>query len=384
MRTKSGILFHAQNGTGLGHIRRVSLLCSELLSQRSSLQVSVITNAQHTPFLNNLPVKVIKLPKDSISEESYPDSMKKNNNFFISILQNQKPRVLIFDTIFDPDLALYAQSIGIKTVIVQRMIQPSILLERIAGGFYNFFDLIIFPHPQESIGRAWKKIKDSSIGEKVFADGFVTDTNQRLLKSSPVDFELVASLGGGGPYFINIDGVRYLRDHSALTEQIMETISSLSPKSNHGKFCFSLGLNNRNRFNSNNIQNQTFGHVQITSWINDFPAVIKHCQLCISRCGYNTVCEIINARCPCILIPRKCRTESQRAHATWLEEQGAAIVVDEDDPDLCNKLKKIWYDDEMLYNMRTAISKISIQSGTAIIVHRFLSLYDEGRKYKCE
>jgi predicted glycosyltransferase len=63
----------------------------------------------------------------------------------------------------------------------------------------------------------------------------------------------------------------------------------------------------------------------------DFPGLLANARLSISQAGYNTVCDILRARCRAILIPFAEGGETeQSARAHRLETLGIAAVVSED------------------------------------------------------
>jgi len=63
----------------------------------------------------------------------------------------------------------------------------------------------------------------------------------------------------------------------------------------------------------------------------DFPALLPKARLSISQAGYNTVCDLLRARCPSLLVPFAAGGETeQTVRAEKLEALGLAAVVLED------------------------------------------------------
>ncbi len=62
----------------------------------------------------------------------------------------------------------------------------------------------------------------------------------------------------------------------------------------------------------------------------DFPALLGRCRLAIAQAGYNTVLDIVGARCRAVLVPFAAGKESEQGlRAGLLAERGLAVVVPE-------------------------------------------------------
>lgn len=71
--------------------------------------------------------------------------------------------------------------------------------------------------------------------------------------------------------------------------------------------------------------------VTLETFRSDFPGLLANARLSISQAGYNTVCDILRARCPSVLIPFAQGGETeQSARAYRLETLGIAALVKED------------------------------------------------------
>jgi predicted glycosyltransferase len=71
-------------------------------------------------------------------------------------------------------------------------------------------------------------------------------------------------------------------------------------------------------------------HVQLFAFRSDFPALLASCTLSISQAGYNSVCDILSARCRAVLVPFAATGETEqtmRAHE--LAQRGLARIVTE-------------------------------------------------------
>ena len=71
-------------------------------------------------------------------------------------------------------------------------------------------------------------------------------------------------------------------------------------------------------------------NVKIERFRRDFPDLIANARLSISQAGYNTVCDILNAGCRCLLIPFAAGGETEQGvRAQRLEKLGLAHVLAE-------------------------------------------------------
>jgi predicted glycosyltransferase len=70
----------------------------------------------------------------------------------------------------------------------------------------------------------------------------------------------------------------------------------------------------------------------VESYRGDFPQMLRGCRLSISQAGYNTVLDILAARCPAVLVPFAAERETEQTlRAERLAARGAAVVLAERD-----------------------------------------------------
>ncbi len=71
-------------------------------------------------------------------------------------------------------------------------------------------------------------------------------------------------------------------------------------------------------------------NVELVRFRRDFPLLLKGAELSISQAGYNTVCDILQARCRSILVPFTAGGETEQSvRATRLDALGLAIALPE-------------------------------------------------------
>jgi predicted glycosyltransferase len=77
---------------------------------------------------------------------------------------------------------------------------------------------------------------------------------------------------------------------------------------------------------------ETKGAVALFRFRSDFPSLLMKARVSVSQAGYNTVCDILNARCGAVLVPFAQGGETEQSlRAAKLRALGLAEVVREDD-----------------------------------------------------
>jgi predicted glycosyltransferase len=70
--------------------------------------------------------------------------------------------------------------------------------------------------------------------------------------------------------------------------------------------------------------------VRLERFVANLPRVLQHAQLAISQAGYNSVADVLSARCRAVLTPYAEHGETEQSRrAALLEERGLAVVVSE-------------------------------------------------------
>lgn len=71
-------------------------------------------------------------------------------------------------------------------------------------------------------------------------------------------------------------------------------------------------------------------NVSVERFRNDFPSLLANAQLSVSQAGYNTVSDVLQARCRCVLVPFSLGGETEQGdRAQRLEALGLAAVIPE-------------------------------------------------------
>jgi len=365
------ILFYVTNGTGVGHLRRISIICKEILIINPKLKIIVVTNASSTTFFESIDIELIYMPHGSIEAELDKKLAKVNYRFLFSKIQKLNPKLVVFDTIFNHITVRNIKQLNIVVVIIQRSITSKYFLCNIEKGYYDFFDKIYFPQDQNSI-KDWNIYLKSRIGKRISAEGFIYNNSINNINGK---YEIIVSVGGGGEYFTKNENGIQKNDHFELIIRLLNTISKLTPKNIDGKFCFCLGKHIQ-KHQIEQIQTQFIHnkHIEITNWLPNFQNHLTNCTLLISRCGYNTFCEVIESNCPTIFIPKKSRTESQETRANWLAKKGGALSISEDSEELEEIITAVFNSENYLERIRKKMLNIKLKQGKRTLSQNIINI----------
>ena len=126
-------------------------------------------------------------------------------------------------------------------------------------------------------------------------------------------FDVVVSAGGGAV------GIDLIRAAIATARRLPAT----------GRWCVITGPNQpTDEFDD--VANSVSENVSVVRFRRDFPGLLASARLSISQAGYNTVCDILNARCRCVLVPFAAGGETEQSvRAERLEKLGLAHVLAE-------------------------------------------------------
>jgi predicted glycosyltransferase len=96
------------------------------------------------------------------------------------------------------------------------------------------------------------------------------------------------------------------------------------------KWCFITGPNLASK-TAHQLLSAVPATAELHEFRQDFPSLLAGAKLSISQAGYNTVCDLLRARCRAVLVPFAEGGETeQMARAARLAERGLATIVAED------------------------------------------------------
>jgi len=166
---------------------------------------------------------------------------------------------------------------------------------------------------------------------------------------------------------------------SALFSDIIpKAVEILDPKIQSKLFIFQQ-VRNENLTSTVRSYNSTKAKVEIKVFFKNIEDLLYKCDLVIARSGATTVTEIMEVKKPAIFIPFAAAAQNhQFFNAKFLEEQGAAIIIEEkflDPQKLADILLNLLIDKEKFAKMQLAMKKIKIQNTSSeftALIHKTL------------
>lgn len=126
-------------------------------------------------------------------------------------------------------------------------------------------------------------------------------------------FDVVVSAGGGAV------GMDLIRAASEAARQLPDDLT----------WCLITGPN-LPQADFDKVAAMAPPHVTVVRFRKDFPGLIANARLSVSQAGYNTVCDVLLARCRCLLVPFATGGETEQTmRAERLAKLGLAAVLDE-------------------------------------------------------
>ena len=134
------ILYHAINGTGLGHLMRLSALAAAVRVQAPHVHQLIVTNASYSAHFKRMEVPVMVLP-DRTGPPTEPNKRVRSvsgrfaANLLSHVVDEYNPRLVVFDTHVPMRMARKSMEEGRKTVLVFRACREEYLQRYLRGGF---------------------------------------------------------------------------------------------------------------------------------------------------------------------------------------------------------------------------------------------------------
>jgi predicted glycosyltransferase len=192
--------------------------------------------------------------------------------------------------------------------ILQESRKPERVEETVAA-IGRSFDLVLV-HGDPSFARLEETFPLASrIEKKIAYTGLVAPPPP---KPSPEKFDVIVSAGGGAA------GARVL----LAAAEAMRRVAT-------GRWCFIAGPN-LDAGMRGDLRARLSGAAELHAFRRDFPSLLMSAKASVSQAGYNTVCDLLRARCRAVLVPFAEGGETEQTlRAERLGELGLARVVRE-------------------------------------------------------
>jgi predicted glycosyltransferase len=333
------VLIYVQHLLGIGHLARVSRIAAALA--RAGMNVTLVSGGASVDGFPAKSVRLIQLPPIRSRDSAFSALVDGEGGILTDEFKDMRRDRLIteFDA-FQPDALIveafpfgrrqmrfellplleHARSASRRPLIassvrdiLQENRKPGRAEETVAL-VREFFDLV-FVHGDPAFAR----LEDTFPAASAIADRLIYTGLVAGEKTAPVDpaerFDVVVSAGGG------VVGRKLI----AAAAEAARTLSGEWPH-----WCIITGP----QFPIADRKTLAAGlppGVRLETFRSDFASLLAAARLSISQAGYNTVCDILGARCRAVLIPFAEGGETeQMERARRLEELGfAAVIVEE-------------------------------------------------------
>lgn len=333
------ILFYAINGVGLGHLQRVRLIAEAL--RRKNVKIILATTAPAFWVFGRFFHHCVKLTSPSDELFKSPGAYKAkllNAQKFISAIRRFKPNLIVADFYLNTSFSLYPLIYGIdkfslKSVFIWRMDEGRAFCRDLKNEIIqgDYFQKIILPHSKEEL----KSLLPPSAIRAILADPrfeicgpiFRKIKKDKLsicrqkYKTSPRDFLITITLGGGGSIKIGHcdSAAKIINNFLTLRSRLTSAIPNLKVAIITGPYFPDF----KRKFPSN---------FKIVRFEKNLPELMAISSLVITPAGYNTCNELIEARTPAILTPLLRGNREQFERAYYFKKKGVAEVLENVSP----------------------------------------------------
>lgn len=330
-------LIYVQHLLGIGHLARVSRIAAALASAGDD--VTLVSGGAPVPGFPPAGIRLVQLPPIRSRDMSFSALIDDDGNEIGEAFKAGRRDRLIaaFDAAQPEALVIEAYPFGRRQMrfellpllrharatarppliassvrdILQENRKPG-RAEETLGVLRDFFDLILV-HGDPSFARLDETFPEArEIAGRIAYTGLVAGE----AATSAERFDVVVSAGGG------VVGRRLIEAAIAVAPRFLGRWPS---------WCIITGPNFPAAEKAELAGRLPQGIV-IETFRSDFPGLLAGASLSISQAGYNTVCDILRARCPAILIPFAAGGETEQSdRARRLEALNLAAMLREDE-----------------------------------------------------
>ncbi|MGI9390545.1 MAG: glycosyltransferase family protein [Boseongicola sp.] len=335
--TAPRVFFYVQHLLGIGHLARASRIADAMADD--GFHVTVVTGGTSVAGFPGANVSHVALPpivsgdagfsglSDAHGNAVDEDFKAKRRDLLQAAYRECRPDIVMIEAFPFGRRQVRFELIPFLEAIFASRVRPrvvcsvrDILQERAKPGrdqecvalVKQYFDLVLVHGDPEFIRLEETFPLADEIQGRIAYTGLVATPP---LKPGSEKFDIVVSAGGGAV-------------GTNLIQTAIEAASRL-PKS--GNWCVVTGPNlPAEEFDS--IVTTAPTNVRVDRFRSDLPNLIAGARLSISQAGYNTVCDILNARCKSLLVPFAAGGETEQGvRAERLQKMELAHVLAESD-----------------------------------------------------
>lgn len=334
------VLIYVQHLLGTGHVVRAVALAREL--QRRDHIVTLASGNRVPATLNVSDLTVRQLPPVSAQNATFSDLVDANGETItdawredraralLDIFEAENPDILITETFplgrrqfaFELFPVLEAAKARKRAPLIACSVRDILVRKNnarkelwMADTVNSFYDLVLV-HADPSFVRLEDSFPYSeSISGLVRYTGYVHEQNDPAPPSQDGDDEIIVSSGGG-----------------AVGLQLLKTaIKARKHSTSAGDAKWRLLVGNKHPDDVFEDLRSNADHGIIVERVRpDFQDLLTRARLSVSQAGYNTVLDVIAAKCPAVFVPFEEESESEQVlRAELLKERGLCQVVRE-------------------------------------------------------
>jgi predicted glycosyltransferase len=344
MRSDHGVprlLIYSQDGLGLGHLRRTTLLAGEFLAARPGGSVLTISDSPIGQFFSaaaghdylKLP-SIQKIGPGNWSPVSlsapFPDVLTLRKETIRSVAQSFEPDVMLVDHMphgamgeLVPTLeALHETSarlvLGIRDIIdAPPTVRRRWRLEGALEAVDRYFEDVLVYGTRDVFDVAQEYAWPAGLRDRLRYCGYVcaparapsADTVRTAYLADQPDSQLIVAMAGGGA-----DG-----------HELFETLLRALPKLNADRPCVLVVVTGPflAEAERRSLQQLSAGlPVRLVSHVDDSLSHQRAADLVIAMAGYNTTAEILSLGTRALLVPRRGPSAEQQMRARRFAERG--------------------------------------------------------------
>ncbi len=331
------VLLYVQHLLGIGHLARTNHIAMAL--KAAGFGVTIVMGGTPVAGFPNAGIDVVQLPPVKAGGDGFAslvDTKGKaiDENFrmertrqLLSAFQQIAPDILMIEAFPFGRRAMRFELIPLLEHAATMRQRPlivcsirDILQENLKPGraeetvetIERYFDLVLVHGDPAFAGLSASFALAGAIAKEIRHTGLVAGPPP---EPSPEQFDIVISAGGGAA------GLPLIRAAAAMSGNMKAGL----------RCCLITGPNLQHP-EVEALLTQPADGLKVFSFRPDFPALLAAAKLSISQAGYNTVCDILQARCRSLLIPFAAGGETEQSvRAARLAQLGLAAVLSEND-----------------------------------------------------
>ena len=335
------ILFYVQHLLGIGHVFRATRVATALAE--AGFPVHLVWGGTRIPGMDLSRFAVAWLePLRSadaaitslVREDGTPANealLAQRRNQLLDLFHELRPQILITETfpfgrrqmrfelipLMEAARAASWKPLTISSVRdIQTENRKQKRLDETLSGIRNWFDLVLV-HGDPAMIRLEDTLPGAeSVEDRVRYTGLVTPSPPDLSRPASVEADVVVSAGGGAV-------------GHALTE------AAIGANANSRIFPDNWLLitgSERPQADFEALRERTGNGMRVERFVPDLTRVLAQAKISVSRAGYNTIGDLLRARCRCVLVPfAGGRETEQLRRAELFAENGLAMMLRDDD-----------------------------------------------------